>query len=288
MTRDLLDLLSPGRLTEVVDVGANPIDGPPPYAPMLAAGLCRVTGFEPQSSALLELQRSGSANERYLPHAVGDGGPRVLNVCRGSGMTSLYEPDAAMLDPFEVLKPLAQVVDRIAVQTRRVDTISEIRDLDFLKVDVQGSEPAVLRGETRRLSQAAVVQSEVSFVPLYRDQPVFGDIDLELRSQGFLPHCFAAVKCCPIAPALIDDDPRKPLNQLLEADMVYVRDFSRPDLMSEEQLKHLALIAHFCYRSFDLALRCVMLLERRQALKDGAQHRYAQIVSESSRPHSYS
>src|SRR5271155_454340 len=38
------NLMSPQRLTDVVDVGANPIDGEPPYTPMLAAGLCRVTG----------------------------------------------------------------------------------------------------------------------------------------------------------------------------------------------------------------------------------------------------
>jgi hypothetical protein len=63
------NLLSPQRLTDVVDVGANPIEGEPPYAPMLAAGLCRVTGFEPQQEALLELQTKKGPNERYLPYA---------------------------------------------------------------------------------------------------------------------------------------------------------------------------------------------------------------------------
>ena len=43
------------------------------------------------------------------------------------------------------------------------------------------------------------------------------------------------------------------MNQLLEADVVYVRDFTFPDKMSSEQLKHLALIAHHCYGSYDLA-----------------------------------
>src|SRR3954451_13935580 len=79
-------------------------------------------------------------------------------------------------------------------------------------MDVQGSELEVLRGGTVKLSQAVVVQTEISFVPLYKEQPVFGDIDLELRSQGFIPHCFAAVKYWPIAPGVIDNDPRKPLN----------------------------------------------------------------------------
>jgi hypothetical protein len=57
-----------------------------------------------------------------------------------------------------------------------------------------------------------------------------------------------------------------------------VRDFSRPELMSDEQLKHLALIAHHCYRSFDLTLRCVTLLEQRKALNAGAPQRYVQLL----------
>jgi hypothetical protein len=101
-----------------------------------------------------------------------------------------------------------------------------------------------------------------------------GDIDVELRNQGFVPHCFAAIKKWPIAPSIFNNNPYTALNQLLEADLVYVRDFSRPDAMSDEQLKHMALIAHHCYRSIDLALRCVMLLEQRGALSVGSRQSY--------------
>jgi len=51
-TELLLNLLAPGRLTAVVDVGANPIDGDPPYAPMQQQRLCPVVGFEPQPEPL--------------------------------------------------------------------------------------------------------------------------------------------------------------------------------------------------------------------------------------------
>jgi FkbM family methyltransferase len=273
------NLLSPQRLTEVVDVGANPIDGDPPYTPMLAARLCSVTGFEPQETALLELQKKKGPNERYLPYAVGGGGASTLNICRSSGMTSLLEPDQATLGLFDVLRPLGEVIDRIPLQTRKLDDISEIQHLDFLKIDIQGGELAVFQGGKVKLSEAVVIQTEISFVTLYKNQPSFGDIDLEMRRQGFIPHCFASVKHWPIAPCVIDNNPRQALNQLLEADIVYVRDFSRPESMHDEQLKHLALITHHCYRSFDLALRCVMLLEQRQALIVGAQQRYLEILS---------
>lgn len=279
MTTTLAGFLAPQRLTEVVDVGANPIDGEPPYAPMLAAGLCRVTGFEPQEEALLELQKKKGPNERYLPHAVGDGRAHTLNICVASGMTSLFEPDPATLGLFEVLAPLGEVTRRVPLETRRLDDISEVQHLDFLKIDIQGGELAVFKGGAGKLAQAVAVQTEVSFVTLYKGQPALGDVDLEMRRQGFMPHCFAAIKQWPIAPCVIGGDPRRPLNQLLEADIVYVRDFSRPESMSDEQLKHLALIAHHCYRSVDLALRCVMLLEQRQALEAGAQQWYMQFLA---------
>ena len=279
MAKTFAELLSPQRLTEVVDVGANPIDGEPPYAPMLAAGLCRVTGFEPQQEALLELLRNAGPNEHYLPYAVGDGGQHTLNICVASGMTSLFEPDPVTLALFDFLRPLGEVTHQVPLETKRLDDIAEIQHLDFLKIDIQGGELAAIVGGAVQLSQSVVVQAEVSFVTLYKNQPSLGDIDLEMRRQGFIPHCFAALKQWPIAPCVIGGNPCQPLNQLLEADLVYVRDFSRPELMSDEQLKHLALIVHHCYRSFDLALRCVMLLEQRQVLDAGTQNLYLQLLS---------
>ena len=279
MATTFAEFLSPRRLTEVVDIGANPIDGDPPYAPMLCAGLCRVTGFEPQDEALLELQKKKGPNELYLPYAVGDGRAHTLNVCVASGMTSLFEPDPATLELFDVLRPLGKVIRRVRLETRRLDDIAEIQHLDFLKIDIQGGELAVFKGGTQKLAGAVAVQAEVSFVTLYKDQPAFGEVDLEMRRQGFVPHCFAEVKQWPIAPYAAGGDPRRPLNQLLEADIVYVRDFAHPQLMSDEQLKHLALIVHHCYRSFDLALRCVMLLEERCALDTGAQKWYSEFLA---------
>lgn len=272
----LWNLLAPQRLTDVVDVGANPIDSQPPYTPMLAAGLCRVTGFEPQEEALRTLQERQGLHERYLPYVVGDGDAHTLNVCRGSGMTSLLEPDPAALDVFEYLKLPGEVVERVPVQARKLDDISEIHHVDFLKIDVQGGELAVFRGGTARLAETVAIQTEIAFVTLYKDQPTFGDIDAELRSQGFLPHGFPEIKLWPISPCV---DPRQPVNQLLEADIVYVRDFTRMDSMSDEQLKHLALVAHHCYRSVDLALRCVMVLEHRQAVGAGSRQRYLDILA---------
>jgi FkbM family methyltransferase len=277
MADALADLLRPERLTVVVDVGANPIDSAPPYRPLLEKRLCRVFGFEPQPEALARLNAAKSDLETYLPDIVGDGEPGRLRVCRASGMTSLLMPDPRMLRQFAGFPAWGQVVREIDVTTRRLDDIGDIDALDFLKMDVQGSELALLRHGRARLAGAVAVQSEVSFLPLYRDQPVFGDIDLELRAQGFVPHAFVTLNKRLIAP-LAGATPYDAINQLLEADVLYVRDFTRPETMTTEQFKHLALIAHHCYGSFDLAANCIHRLAAAGAILADALERYVEAL----------
>src|SRR5690606_19709200 len=115
-----------------------------------------------------------------------------------------------------------------------LDDVEEIEQLDFLKIDIQGGELAVFQSGKTKLAQAVAVQVEVSFITLYKDQPGMGEIDIELRAQGFVPHCFAAVKKWPISPCVVNNNPRQALNQLLEADIVYVRDFAHPENLSDE------------------------------------------------------
>ena len=271
---ELVELLDPSRRTQVVDVGASQLHDAPPYKPLLDAGLCFVTGFDPQAEAM---PKPGS-NERYLPYAIGDGvKPHALNICTYPGWTSLLTPSKAALDCFTTFKEQAAVKRQTVVQTHRLDDLEEVEHIDFLKADAQGSELDVLRYGSNKLDDTAVIQVEVPFVGLYEHQPSFGDIDLELRAQGFLPHTFANLKRWPIDSALIIRDFRYQANQLLEADAVYVRDFIRHAALTSETLKHLCLIAHACYRSFDLAAHCIHLLERRGKVKDGRK-RYADLL----------
>jgi FkbM family methyltransferase len=275
----LTEILAPARPTAIVDVGANPIDGDPPYKRMLAAGLCDVVGFEPQADALARLQQAKGPQERYLPYALGDGTPGTLHVCALEGMTSLLVPDPAHLALFNIFPIWGEVKAHIPVSTKRLDDVAEIAHLDFLKMDAQGSEREILRHGAAKLAETVVVQTEVSFVPLYKNQPVFGEMDLALRELGFLPHCVTGTKIWPISPMVVAGEPNKGIRQLLETDMVYVRDFSRAENMTAEQWKHLALVAHHCYGSFDLALRAIDTLIKLGAVPDDAGRRYLSSLS---------
>jgi len=286
----LYELLRPERLTAVVDIGANPrLTGPGapdanlahsslPYKRLLDLGLCTVTGFEPQAEALAELLRRQGPRERYLPYAIGDGSEHTLHLCKARDMSSLFPLDPERLALFNEFPLLGQVDREIRVPTRRLDEIDEIQDIDFLKIDIQGAELEAFRSGQRKLAKAVAIQTEVSFITLYRGQPAIGEIDVCLRDMGFIPHCFADVKLWPIAPMIINGNPRQPAHQLLEADIVYVRDFSRPENLGAEQWKHLALIAHHCYGSVDLALRAILAVAKLGAIGPDAYSRYLAIL----------
>jgi hypothetical protein len=173
------------------------------------------------------------------------------------------------------------------LETVKLNDIKDIHHIDFLKIDIQGGELSVFTNGNIKLESAVVIQTEVSFIGLYEDQPLFSDIDLELRRQGFIPHCFAEVKKWPIAPAVINNNPYQAINQLLEADVVYVKDFLSPEMLTDDQLKHMALIVHYCYKSFDLVMRCIMLLVQRGALPIGSQESYVDIISRCRIPGDY-
>jgi FkbM family methyltransferase len=276
----LFEILRPERLTAVVDIGANPItsDGDPPYKPLLTKRLCTLVGFEPQTEALAALNAQKSDLETYLPYAVGDGGRGVLKICQAPGMTSLLTPEPRTLECFPLFAHFGRVVQEVAVETRTLDSIAEIKALDFLKIDIQGSELSVFRNGAARLAGAVALQAEVSFLPLYKNQPVFGDIDLALRALGFIPHMVAKLNKRMILPLHNANEPYAAMNQVLEADVVYVRDFMQPDSMSAEQLKHLALVAHHCYQSYDLAAKCIRDLTLRGAAGVDSLDRYLKAI----------
>ncbi len=270
----LVELLHPERLTAVVDIGANPITDVPPYQPMLAKRICTLVGFEPQAEGLAMLNERKSDLETYLPYAVGDGNPATLKICHAPGMSSLLTPNPHVLDCLNLYSIFGMVTGEVPIETHTLDDMSEIKAIDFLKIDAQGSELSVFRSGHSRLAKAAAVHTEVCFMQLYKDQPLFAEIDQELRSLGLIPHLFTEMKKAMILPLRFENDLYRTMNHTLFTDVVYVRDFTRPDDMDAEQLKHLALIAHYCYQSYDLATKCIRDLESRDAVAAGSVIRY--------------
>jgi len=187
-----------------------------------------------------------------------------------SGMSSLLKPRGAALSFFNGFTQFGAVEKTDEVQTVTLDSIADLPDIDFLKMDVQGAELTILQHGIAKLASCVALQLEVPFVCLYDNQPGFGEIDVWLRSQGFLPHCFIDVKRWSIAPTIFNRNFRVPGNQLLEADIVYVKDPPAMDHFSDQQLKKLAVISDMCLNSNDLCVHMLRELQQRKLIEDGA------------------
>lgn len=248
---------------KVIDIGANPIDADPPYAAMLRAGDAEVVGFEPNPAALATLNARKGPLERYFPHAVGDGQRHRLHICQAPGMTSLLQPDPAVLGLFHGFPDWGRVLATEQVDTVRLDDVAETADADLLKLDIQGAELMVLRHAEACLRDAVVIQAEVEFLPLYKDQPLFSDMDIFLRERGFVLHRFFPTVSRAVQPMMVNADPYAGLGQLVWADAIFIRDFSRLEVLTDRQLMAMAAILHDCYDAYDIVFRLVTEHDRR-------------------------
>lgn len=186
--------------------------------------------------------------EQHIPLALADVvGEKTLYVTQHPMCSSLYPPNEPFLNRFENLSNLAGLDFTLEIETTTLDTFCEAEQIpfiDYLQIDVQGADLDVLRGSRQILSTVLAVQIEVEFAPLYKDQPLFSDIDVFLRAQGFslfdLRQSYWKRARSPISSAY-----RK--GQLLWGEAYYIRDpFQNADQgisLSPEQILKLACIA---------------------------------------------
>ncbi len=248
---------------KIVDIGANPIDGDPPYAALLRAGHAEVVGFEPNRVALDVLQQKKGPRETYLPQAIGDGKRHTLHLTQASGMSSLLEPNPELLDLFHGFPEWSRVVRTEEVDTVRLDDVPETAAVDLVKIDIQGAELMALSNAPQRLGAALVVQTEVEFVPMYRDQPLYGDIERLLRGHGFLLHKFEPLVSRVVKPMLLGGNIRAGFSQVLWTDAIFVRDPTKLGALDDGQLLRTAILLHDCYGSVDLALHFLLAHDKR-------------------------
>jgi len=151
-----------------------------------------VHGFDALDETIAALKTARRQGHHYYTTALGD----------KDGRTTLFVPAnkfAASLSPRE----LAAEQERLRIDPRvsgaaqqrdvpmtRLDTLMReglIPPADFLKMDCEGSEPAILAGAAALLSSGTLlgIQSETSLVSTGAAQPHFSRILEQLRPHGF-------------------------------------------------------------------------------------------------------
>jgi FkbM family methyltransferase len=170
-----------------VDVGA--MGGVPAQWQRAGNGI-RVVAFEPDEREFKKL--TSTSQVTYLPFALSEkSAPLTFHIAKAAGKSSLYPPAMDMLKDFPDSARYT-TSKTVAFPSSKVRSLSQalfdakIADIDFLKLDTQGSELDILKGAGDALASVVGVEVEVEFARLYRQQPLFRDVDAFMDSKGFV------------------------------------------------------------------------------------------------------
>ena len=159
----------------------------------------KVIAFEPDIDAYEELLKIGNQNTTYFNIALFNKKSSLkINITRGGGQSSIFNPNRDFLDKFHELPTNRwDVVKTDKIITDKLDNIlkeNDIIDLDYIKIDTQGSEEKILEGAIDICKESVLaLEVELFFLQCYQNQPVFSDVDSLLSKNGF--YLFDLRKC---------------------------------------------------------------------------------------------
>jgi FkbM family methyltransferase len=181
---DRLRLIRERGITVVLDVGANAGQ----WATRLREDgyVDKIISFEPLREAYEHLRAAADGDPVWDTHrtALGDvTGMATINVSSNSYSSSFLPVAQASLDA----APETAYIGREEVAITRLDGLDLPFGRTMLKADVQGTEPAVIRGAQGLLPSVELVELEMSLVPIYEGQELAPAVCAMMRAAGFAP-----------------------------------------------------------------------------------------------------
>ena len=171
-----------------IDVGAR---GGPPTQWLKLSRQMNYLCFEPDhaEAEALRLVFSRTPNFRGVVSECALGATSAsatLYLTHYRDCSSLLKPNSDLLNMF-VHRDLFRVEQELSLQTGTLD--AELQRLgsgsDFIKIDVQGYELEVLKGGEQAVFNSIGCELEVSFIEIYKNQPLFAEVDQWMRTRGF-------------------------------------------------------------------------------------------------------
>jgi FkbM family methyltransferase len=279
MDKTLLALVDKIGLT-ALDVGAR--GGVNSDLAAIASSVSYI-GFEPDKVECDRLNKTPNAGDwasaRFLPIALAnEKGTFNLNLYAKRGCTSKYVARKALGDLFS-RGHFYNLDSVVKVPCQRLDDLLDTEDIvepAYLKIDVQSMEVEVFDGAVKTLrDHLCAIRTEVSFFPMYEEQPLFAEIDLRVRGDGFVPmrwlesHDWRRTTLRKSNSLSMGDVPYS-RGQLIHADVLYLQ---HPEALAADSLPairrilRLGLIAA-CYEHYDHALAAFAIPSVRQFCND--------------------
>jgi len=143
-----------------------------------------IHAFEPIPDLVDELKFKFGSNEKVkiYDQALGAEEKKAsFKVLKYIGSSSILNPTELNHHYHPSMMETKRTID---VQQVRLDNTLD-SEIDILKLDLQGYELEALKGSEKLLSRIKIITTEIEFVSLYEAQPLFGEIDIFLRENGF-------------------------------------------------------------------------------------------------------
>jgi|GEM_PF-597340 len=253
---------------KIIAIGASWTGGNEKFYTLLNERMATLVAFEPNPEEHQKLatiassrnQEMGFEGYKYLPYAIGAGKLESFHCLESFLNSSLLPPNYAIHHYLETVPKEFDIKSIETIQTIRLDDIQEIKDSDYLYLDTQGSELSIFENAKELLKSIVMIQTEVCFVPLYYNQPLFSDIDVLLREHGFYLHHYEGTggRCClPFTFGELGS-----FSQQVWCDFVYVVAYDRLYSLPSRKLLALATIAHTAYQAYDLAGHALLVHDR--------------------------
>jgi len=155
------------KITGVIHAGAQLADEARSYADK---GIGNVWWIEANPNVMRKLRQNIAPYGHHLIQALltdEDGVETQFNITNYDGMSSsIFEFGELHLNS----SPDTKFVDRVVMRSRTLDTVvreNEIRECNFLNMDLQGAEVLVLQGATETIKSLDYIYTEVNIGEVY-------------------------------------------------------------------------------------------------------------------------
>jgi FkbM family methyltransferase len=182
-TPDLSGLLKDKKLT-IIDVGAR--HGFHPRWEQLGDNL-RIILFEPNKDGyhdLLEMYKHDERVKVWNAALSDHDGTITIHIAAFPYSSSAFKHDETFFSKLN-FRALYEAVDTVDIPCKRLEDAVQAR-FDFIKLDVEGFELAVLKGAGDLLDTCIGIEAEVSYNRWAEGLPLFGDVDSFCKSKGFI------------------------------------------------------------------------------------------------------
>lgn len=183
---EAIKLITNTPIKTVIDIGAH--HGRYSEAIVKAIDDVSIYMFEPFPNSFEHLKKNNLlAKHKMYEMAISNFNGKSIFYSNVSDETNSLLPSIETHSHIDVLTENKSIIE---VEVITLDTFcanNNIDIVDVLKIDVQGNTLNVLKGASKFLSQGSinVIQSEVEFLPIYKDQSLYHHVTGYLEEFGY-------------------------------------------------------------------------------------------------------